>query len=763
MLWKYGLGLITRRVSKLHCSRSADQISRCQDRRKQAIDAFIDVIHGEWDSVRLKAMAYTQLGEMAYALLKDEQRLRDYFPEKFSTWDEEKFYITALTMYNKETYILERYGQFLRYKKKYDDSESTLRKSLDIRPTSHAHHHLALTLKSKFHKHLVSQNRSFNRSFFSPNKASAPRRPFRRMQSEQVCGNRNPHVRNLFVSYADNSRRAGPQSPFDSGFITPPFGSNYGAQSHQEGHYYENPHGGHNRPGFFYHGGTLYNSGYYSNPQDHFSQHDRPHYDSKGYSRPETQGAERRGSSNMLNTRGEFRGSQQGGNDNQRNIPPPAYQSRNRNSNMHHRADNAYPQSRLDQRESNTKSFDEYDQLDSGIESLSTDMQNVSLQDSVERDGTVKLKMAEHRGPNFDDNIPAAGSRSNRTGAKHLKVKPTKPSPSTLDLNKIKAMIKSPKKLLYLPDADSRATDILYHLDQALVYSENRAALYDKGLTLRAMNHLDEAISVFRQLIGEESSLIYLANAYEQCGLCHYEKLQKSDIAVDEVNRITYNMKDFLMKSVAISAKFVAAIPNVSEVWASASSLKEILESDGKSKDSLKQLALLSERLSNYKEAISYYEELKNIEDDVREIPKHLMGVATNQMKDANYIAAVTVMDVARTHPEGHKCINKNVYLKCLVEGGFQAIETGHDKQLGYKYLKSALCEGPESKVIQGSAPNLGDCDKAEEDETFDIFLMCYEEHEHLYNITAKLWDQMSRDARKPVFGVSDQVRHKPA
>ena len=30
-------------------------------------------------------------------------------------------------------------------------------------------------------------------------------------------------------------------------------------------------------------------------------------------------------------------------------------------------------------------------------------------------------------------------------------------------------------------------------------------------------------------------------------------------------------------------------------------------------------------------------------------------------------------------------------------------------------------------------------------------------------NVTEKGKNKMSRDARKPVFGVSDQVRHKPA
>ena len=863
VLWKYGLGLITRRVSKLHCSRSADQVSRCRVRRKEAIEAFLDVVHEEWDSKRLKAMAYVQLGEISFAVLKDEQQLKDYFPEPYHKWQEERFYRTALTMHDKETYILERYGQFLRYKKRYEESEIHLRKSLEIRPTSHAHHHLALTLKSKFHRQLATQQKHINRSISSPNKTNNPRLNFRRVQSEQMGG--NPHVRNLFGSNSGNHMAAGSQFSINTSFNMPYYDNQSGWQSDQRSYYYDNPHGGqggyyydnpyggqggyyndnphggqggyhynnphggqggyyydnpyggqrayyHDNPhggqggyhyynphggqgGYYYdnpyggqggyyhdnphggqggyhynntHGGQggfyydnphsgwygpeynhydnsrdMYDSGYYSiPPNEQFSTDKQPQYNSQGYSCCKTNESNNCQSNSRSNGRGAYRGNKPGDDVSQSSIPSSSKQRSSTSENMHQRS-TTNPQSTSGKSQNHSLLSEQNSQLDSGIESLSTVMQQVTIQDSVESDGAVKLRSPVQGSSDETHTVVANTSTCSRTDIKHIQRDITERTSSTLNVNATKAMIKSPRKLLDLPEADKRTDDIMYHLEQAMVYAENRAALYDKGLTLRAMNHLDEAVFVFKQLIGDETSLIYLANAYEQCGLCHYEKLQKPDIVGDELDRLTYNMKDYFMKSVAISAKLVAAIPNIYEVWASASSLKEVLESDGKSKESLRQLAMLSERLKNYKEAITYYADLISMEDDAKEIPKHFVSKAKNQMNDSNYIAAVTILDVARTHPQGHTYIDRNMYINCLVEGGFQAIETGHDKQLGCKYLNSALCIASDHTASKGSVFIDEYCEIDEEDSKFGLFLLCCEENEHLFNIVASVWGQM--------------------
>ena len=734
MLWKYGLGLITRRVSKLHCSRSADQVIRCSQRRKEAIEIFLDVIHEHWDSKRLKAMAYAQLGELSFAVLKDEHNLKDYFPQPYETWDQEMFYRTALTLYDKETYILERYGQFLRYKKRYDESEVILRKSIKIRPTSHAHHHLALTLKSKFHKQLAAQNRQFNRSVSSPNKINRPLPRFRRMQSEDIQRTHNPHVRNLFGTSFENCTPAELQCSFGNPHRMPYYNE------------YNSGHSGQRNYSYMY-DSMKYDSTYYSIDRN-FSTDRQSQYYPQGRLGNKAYDSNGRGSSRKThgsNARGSFRGYNKAYPATYRNKPSSSNQNGNTVERMHQRSETTNTQCKSSIRQGHCLHSDQSYQLDSGIDSLSTAFQQVTVQDSVERDGSVKMKSPVVDGPNVTHRREA--DISNKTEAKRINAetnqRKSSPASSAVNVNKTQAMIKSPRKLLNLPEEDKRTKEILYHLEQALVYSENRAALYDKGLTLRAMQHFDEAVSVFKQLIGDESSLIYLANAYEQCGLSYYEKIQRSSIEGEELQKFTFNMKDYFMKSVAISAKFVAAIPNISEVWASASSLKEVLLSEGKSKDSLRQLAVLSERLNNYKEAISYYEDIISMEDDEKEIPKHLAGVATNQMKDSNYIAAVTVLDLARTHPEGKTCIDKNIYLKCLVEAGFQAIEIGHEKQFGSKYLSSALEFASEMTDAKTVSNNDEDDDNSDEDGHFDIFLLCNEEHELTFSLAAKVWRKL--------------------
>ena len=733
MLWKYGLGLITRRVSKLHCSRSADQVIRCSQRRKEAIETFLDVIHEQWDSERLKAMAYAQLGEISFAVLKDEQNLKDYFPELYESWDAEMFYRTALTLYDKETYILERYGQFLRYKKRYDESEKILRKSIEIRPTSHAHHHLALTLKSKFHKQLAAQNRHFNRSVSSPNKINRPLPRFRRMHSEDTHRNHNPHARNLFGTHSEKRMPGELQISFGNPCNMLYYNDYNSGQSAQRNNNYAC---------------MNYDSGYCANSNSQYSSGNKSQYHAQGISGSKKQYSNGRGSFSKTcgsNGRGSSRGNNNRYPATQGHTPSFYNQNSNTDGKMHQLNKTTHTQCKSSISQDRSLLPDQSYQLDSGIDSLSTAFQHVALQDNVERDGSVKMKAP------VVSNANVLSQRQvdffSKTEPKMVYTEGTQrissSTLSALKVNQTKAMIKSPRKLLNLPNEDNRTKEIVYHLEQSLLYSENRAALYDKGLTLRAMQHFDEAVSVFKQLIGDESSLIYLANAYEQCGLCHNDKIQKSTIEGDDLQKCMFNMKDYFMKSVAISAKLVAAIPDISKVWASASSLKEVLLSEGNSKESLRQLAVLSERLNNYKEAISYYEDMISMEDDVKEIPKHLASVATNQMKDSEYIAAVTVLDIARTHPEGKTCIDKKIYLKCLVEAGFQAIEMGHEKQFGSKYLSSALELASEFTDTQNETNNDDDNDNSDEDGHFDMFLLCNEEHELTFSLAANVWGKL--------------------
>ena len=565
MLWTYGLGLILNRLSKLPSARTESQTIYRNARRKDAIKLFIELVTKEWDSKRLKAMAFIQLGELSDSVSYENLQKTDFFPEPYSKWNEERFYEEALQLSDTETYVLERYGKFLRYKKRYKESETMLRKSLDIRPTSFAHHHLALTLKSKLSSEIEYQFR-----YRRPN--SVP------------------------VGIVDSKKNIG-----------------------------------------------------------HVSEKD----------------------------------------------------------------------------------------------SLSRSFDQITLKKSVEKDGSVQMKKTP---PKCEASMVA---KSEKRALRETKLR----TPSTkwagnmkrsysvndVKLNKTKAMIKSPKKPLPLPPDDDRTKEILFHLDQAMCYSENKAALYDKGLILRAINNYDDAIGIFMELLQREFSLIYLANAYEQCAFCMLDKIKLVEDKAEK-EKLEYNMKDYFMKAVAISAKLVAAIPDISKVWSSASSLKRILLKERNSKDSLKQLAVLSERLSNYQDAISYYEKIINLGESPSGAPELKVNIAKNHMKDHNFVAALTIFDIVKTHPEGAACVDKSMYITCLIEAGFQAVSNRIDKQFGRNCLNSALKLTDGTDNLQECVALDRDTENIEEEQTCDIFILCDEQNETIFKIAFSVFNTLKQD-----------------
>ena len=297
----------------------------------------------------------------------------------------------------------------------------------------------------------------------------------------------------------------------------------------------------------------------------------------------------------------------------------------------------------------------------------------------------------------------------------------------------MRSKVKCPTIVLSYPKGDARVDEILYHLNQAIKLGENRAATYDKGLILRATRDFDDAIATFQSLIKEETSLMYLANAYEQCAFCSQSKLEDTFIDPETKKRLLQDRKSYLMASVAISTKMVARIPNISKIWTAGTSLKNILIDEGKSKETLKELALLSERLNDYKDAVAYYQEVLRLDESQQENPEILMKIVKNQIADGKFIEAVSVFDLIMMTPNRNRCIDEKLYFTALIEAGFESIRGTAESNTDY--LKSVLNHKPDrceaegdSKEERGRGKSPSYQSSTETDqETFDIFVLCSE------------------------------------
>lgn len=663
-LWKFGLGLTFRRLSHTGNIGNEFQAAAADERLKDAVRIFVEIIESDWMSQRCKALAYVQLADSFFNVKLAKKKYRDYFPEKYCKLEEDDFYQKAESICPKEPYILERYGKYLRTQRSLEEAEDRLRKSISIRPTSTAHHHLALTLKFKLYKQY--------------NLPPYCKKPFNRQFSEMAPCQKESHVRNLFP---DDSKQRGSASseqvvqkqegiqfmdastPFDSGVhsLTSSIETRFGAACKRE--------------------------------------RKQTEHDSKAkYSASSVEVKKKEGVQQMDDS------------------TPFDSGICNLTSSVESRVGAVGGAERKQ-----TETADPPFQEDVANNSLSTSLKHMSLAENAnikQGDGYSKMasKDAKHTGlvpEEKDDSYDKLQTANVRSGPKGS-INPA--------MRNWRNMIKSPTKVPFLSEKDTRP--VLYQLNKAIELTNNRAAKYDKGLILRSRKDFDGAIAVFKTLMDEETSLMYLANAYEQCAFCLQDKLLTISYNEKAKKDIVYDQKSFLMKAIAVSAKLAGGIPNVTEVWASGTTLKTILLGEAKTKGNLKDLAMLSERLRENSSAIAYYEEIMSMDESEQKNPTLLMKIAENQMHDKNYIEAISFLEIVSMLPEGKEYIDQNVYKKALIEAGFESVKSKQDIQIGSKYLKSAINPAVWSNVLKSNATDDSEPHVENEDDRYDIFIL---------------------------------------
>lgn len=358
------------------------------------------------------------------------------------------------------------------------------------------------------------------------------------------------------------------------------------------------------------------------------------------------------------------------------------------------------------------------------VDSLSTALQNVSLS-SVRQD----QKRAQHLKSNTSKKESQTESTREYSSKYHFQTSSPKGRQQPPN---IRIQMKSPTKVLPLPKDNEKTKEILYHLNKAIELGENRAAKYDMGLILRAVEDYDEAISVFQGLFEEETSLMYLADAYEQCAFCVYSITEKYPSESEAKRKLIYNQKCYLKKSIEISTKMVSRIPNITEIWSAGTTLNAILTGEGKSKENLKELALLSAKLKDFKEAIGYYQEVMQMDESEQRNPEFLMQIAKNQMDAQNFSEAVSLFDMISMIRGGKEFIDHRLYITALIEAGFEAIQRKSEALFGSEYLKTVLFHSFEWNEYAldsvKSKPREAHRNSFEEDEeNFDIVILCHE------------------------------------
>lgn len=137
-LWEFGLAMSLRRQANIFAMRSPSDF-KPKEKNQEAI-LILERITQMCVDRKLAARAWVELGVIMASGECDNMKLHC---EGFS---KEECFHNALLLCPKAYFVLQRYGQHLRYVQKFSESKRCLEKSISIQDTQFARHHLALTL-----------------------------------------------------------------------------------------------------------------------------------------------------------------------------------------------------------------------------------------------------------------------------------------------------------------------------------------------------------------------------------------------------------------------------------------------------------------------------------------------------------------------------------------------------------------------------------------------------------------------------------------
>ncbi|XP_045206913.2 uncharacterized protein LOC123559160 [Mercenaria mercenaria] len=243
--------------------------------------------------------------------------------------------------------------------------------------------------------------------------------------------------------------------------------------------------------------------------------------------------------------------------------------------------------------------------------------------------------------------------------------------------------IKSPlnaKRINYEENKEA-ADEILRYFDQAVEISLNTGAMYDKGLFCRQLGNPVKALEIFEYLIKNEEgncSLVEIANAYEQAGLCIRDMMREC-IENDQYQVLEHKMKMYLKSSIEISCKIVANIPCLKKCWKSAPTLISILHGEADTQTNYEDLLFLYEKLKRHKDALEVLNELEKFAHSVDENIEILHKKIETYLILERYDDAVLALDMVILLPKGLDKIGKRLCQQVYVEAGMDALKNGND------------------------------------------------------------------------------------
>ncbi|XP_048742174.2 uncharacterized protein LOC125655750 [Ostrea edulis] len=167
--WQFYFAITLRRKSHLYTIQNIDDAALIGN-TKEAFEKFLKIISNN-SLVKLKSRSWCQIGILLHGtpdLARTDPHLNTYRDLNYITC-----FKNALKIYPQSYHVLQQYGKHLRYKFMFRESKEMLEKSLEIRETSTAYHHLALTLQKMVLQEHYEKKKAKLRRNSEPTKVSS--------------------------------------------------------------------------------------------------------------------------------------------------------------------------------------------------------------------------------------------------------------------------------------------------------------------------------------------------------------------------------------------------------------------------------------------------------------------------------------------------------------------------------------------------------------------------------------------------------------
>ncbi|XP_062600845.1 uncharacterized protein LOC134262469 [Saccostrea cucullata] len=230
------------------------------------------------------------------------------------------------------------------------------------------------------------------------------------------------------------------------------------------------------------------------------------------------------------------------------------------------------------------------------------------------------------------------------------------------------AMRKSPMSVCHSPD-NPLLIEAVSHLEKALEMDRDfNVARYELGLIYRMLDRTKDALDCFSFITsrncGKPSEYkMTLINAFEQQGICKLKlKSKENDQAKKE--ELQYDAEKSMWNAVTMISGIIGAIPDLKDSNHCFPTLKSLLLKGDESPKTLKELAKLHELLKFYEESIGFYRRLIETESYDNTTVKKLIQNYIDTRDFENAICTLSLLQCTNETDAFEKSFYVDTYIK---------------------------------------------------------------------------------------------------